>query len=91
MAFDRNKISKMTTCTNNGYSHWSYVSNDSIADINTEGYFNNASDILNVNDTMIVISSVNTTPVHSTVIVKSIEEGVVDVSDGVSLTATDSD
>jgi len=73
----------------NGFGLWVYSSADAIATVNTEGYFNDASDMLNVRDVIIVIDT--NTPTTSLVSVLSNASGVVDVSDGLAITETDSD
>lgn len=70
---------------------WIYNTTDTIATVNTADYFLTANDILSVNDTMLVISSTGGTPVHSFVIVNAVSSSTVDVSDGLTITATDSD
>ena len=68
---------------------WSYKSADAIADVNTEGYFNDASDVLKVGDLIYVFDS--NTPTANLVVVLSNESGVVDVSNGESISVSDSD
>tara|TARA_R110000765_G_scaffold65438_1_gene126948 strand:- start:140 stop:415 length:276 start_codon:yes stop_codon:yes gene_type:complete len=68
-----------------------YTSADTAATINTSGYFDDVADRVRVNDLITVVSSTGGTPVHSTVIVNSNTGGVVDVSDGLVITATDTD
>lgn len=68
---------------------WSYTSADAIATVNTSGYFNNASDILTVRDIIFVVDS--STPTTHIVSVLSNASGVVDVSDGLQVTETDTD
>ena len=68
---------------------WSYKSADAIADVNTEGYFNDASDVLKVGDLIYVYDS--NTPTANLVVVLSNASGVVDVSNGQSITVADSD
>ena len=68
---------------------WVYTSADAIADVNTEGYFNNASDLLTVRDIIFVVDT--NTPTTHIVSVLSNSAGVVDVSDGLAVTETDSD
>ena len=71
-------------------SLWMYTTgDDAIAAINTEGYFNNASNMLKVNDLIIVRDT--DTPTTNLVNVMSNAAGVVDVSDGTAVAATDSD
>ena len=68
---------------------WSYKSADAIADVNTEGYFNDASDVLKVGDLIYVFDS--NTPTANLVVVLSNTSGVVDVSNGQAITVADSD
>lgn len=68
-----------------------YKTNDAIADVNTAGYFNNASKILKTLDIIFVYSNVNTTPALNIVFVNSNASGVVDVTDGTNITGTDTD
>ncbi len=68
---------------------WTYTSADAIATVNTSGYFNNASSLLKVGDIIYVYDSA--TPTMSIVFVLSNASGVVDVSDGLTVTATDTD
>lgn len=70
---------------------WIYNSTDAIADINTADYFLTANDVLAVNDVILVVSSTGGTPVHSLVIVNAVSSSTVDISDGLTITATDSD
>ena len=68
---------------------WSYKSADAIADVNTEGYFNGASDVLKGGDLIYVYDS--NTPTANLVVVLSNASGVVDVSNGESISVSDSD
>jgi len=68
---------------------WTYSSADAIATVNTEGYFNNASQLLAVGDVVFVYDS--NTPTLSICMVKSNTGGVVDVSDGTTVAMTDTD
>lgn len=70
---------------------WTYTTADTIATVNTAGYFNDASLVLAVNDVIIVASSTGGTPVLTITYVNSNASGVVDVVDGLTITATDSD
>jgi len=68
---------------------WMYSTEDPIADVNTEGYFNDASDLLGIRDVMFICD----TNVPSTTIVNVLSNasGVVDVSDGLTVPETDGD
>jgi len=75
----------------NAPSLYAYSTADAIADINTTGYFNSISSILNVGDVILVRSSTGGTQALTLVYVASNASGVVDVTDGLTITATDSD
>tara|TARA_R100000455_G_C6139532_1_gene33306 strand:- start:160 stop:423 length:264 start_codon:yes stop_codon:yes gene_type:complete len=68
---------------------WFYTTTDAIAAVNTEGYFNDAANMLGVRDVIIVADT--NTPTTSFVSVKSNTGSVVDVTDGLAITETDSD
>lgn len=70
---------------------WSYTSADAIADINTSGYFNDASLMLAVGDLLYIQSSTGGTRVATLAQVLSNAAGVVDIADGTTLAATDGD
>lgn len=70
---------------------WVYSTTDTAATVNTAGYFNDAADDLNINDVILVASSTGGTPVLSWMYVNANASGVVDVTDGVVITATDTD
>jgi hypothetical protein len=70
---------------------WSYTApgTDTLADINTEGYFNDASGVLKVGDLVYVWDS--SVPTASLLVVLSNASGVVDLSDGTAIAVTDGD
>ena len=70
---------------------YTYTTADAIADVNTSGYFNSASSLLKVGDIIFCFTSTGGTAVMSAVWVNSNSGGVVDVTDGLTVTATDSD
>ena len=70
---------------------YGYSTADTIATVNTEGYFNDLSDTLAVGDTILVRSSTGGTQVLQWVYVLTNASGVVDVTDGLTITATDTD
>lgn len=72
-----------------GVCLWTYTSANAIADVNTEGYFNDASHLLEVRDIIFVVDTA--TPATHIVSVLSNSAGVVDVSNGLQITETDSD
>lgn len=68
---------------------WTYTSADSIATVNTTAYFNDASSLVKVGDIIFVYDSA--TPTMSITYVVSNAAGVVDITDGLTVTATDTD
>lgn len=72
-----------------GVRLWTYSSADAIAAVNTAGYFNGASDLLQVRDIIFVVDTA--TPTTHMVNVLSNASGVVDVSDGTVIVETDTD
>ncbi len=89
MAYSASNLTPLAT--GNGFTLWHYTTTDTIATVNTEAYFNDASAIMNVGDIIEAYTSTGGTAVMSRCLVLSNASGVVDVSDGVALTLTDSD
>jgi len=73
----------------NAPSLYSYKSADTQATINTSGYFNSLSTLLAVGDVIFVYDS--TTPSLVITYVNSNSSGVVDIADGTTVSATDTD
>ena len=70
---------------------FSYTTTDTIATVNTEGYFNDAAKELKVGDLTFCNTSTSGTLVATLVYVLSNTGTVVDVNDGTTLANTDSD
>lgn len=87
MAFAASGLTRVGGDSNG--SLWMYTSADAIADVNTAGYFNDASNMLDVRD-LIIVRDTNA-PTTSFVTVLSNASGVVDVSDGTAVAETDTD
>lgn len=75
----------------NAPSIWTYSSTDAQSVIRASGYFNSVSSVLKVGDIIFCYSATGGTPVMSTAYVNSNSGGVVDITDGVTVTATDTD
>jgi len=79
----------------NGFTLWHYRTQDLVADVDNEGYFNAASKMLRVGDFMFVNSSISSSvddvPVHGVVVVLKNENGVVDVSNVTQFGAINTD
>ena len=91
MAYVKTDLQAIGGQPGNSPTHWSYTSADTIATINTVGYFNDASLVLEVNELMFIASSTGGTPVSTINIVNANAAGVVDITDGLVITATDTD
>ena len=87
MAFAASGLTRVGGDSNG--SLWMYTSADAIADVNTAGYFNDASNMLDVRD-LIIVRDTNV-PTTNFVTVLSNASGVVDVSDGTAVAETDTD
>ncbi len=75
----------------NAPSIWTYTSTDAQSVIRASGYFNSVASLLKVGDLIFCYSATGGTPVMSTAYVVSNASGVVDITDGVTVTATDTD
>ena len=82
-----------TTTLTGAPSAYSYATADSQADVNTSGYFNDMSNILNVGDMIYAVTGAGSggTMDADTYVVVSNASGVVDVSNGENITLSDSD
>jgi N-acetylmuramic acid 6-phosphate (MurNAc-6-P) etherase len=89
MAFTPASLTRLAGAS--GVSLWHYSTADTLADVNTAGYFNSASNMLNINDVIIAVTETGGTPVVSHTYVNANASGVVDVVNGVAITNTDSD
>jgi len=70
---------------------YTYSSADAQSVIRASGYFNAVASILKVGDLIFCFSATGGTPVMSTAYVNSNTGSVVDITDGVTVTATDTD
>ena len=75
----------------NAPSIYAYSTEDAIADVNTEGYFNALSTILKVGDLIYCVNSTGSTIVATLAVVRSNASGVVDIDNGTTLANTDGD
>lgn len=82
----------VTVCASkagNAPSMYLYKTADTQATVNTAGYFNDLSSVLSVGDIIFVYDT--TTPSLVLTYVNSNSSGVVDIVDGTTISATDSD
>ena len=90
MAFDLNALQQVGP-GGSAPRMWTYTTTDALADVNTAAYMNDASAVLTVGDLIYGVTSTGTTNVHAQYLVLSNAAGVVDLSDGVVIAATDTD
>ena len=74
-----------------GLNLWHYTTADTIATVNTAGYFNDAVGMVRANDVIIAVTSTGGTPVVTLTYANSVTASAIDVVDGLTVTATDSD
>jgi len=89
MAYTASSLTRLAGAS--GVSLWHYSTADTIATVNTAGYFNDAAAMMSVNDVIIAVTSTGGTPVVSHTYVNANNGSTVDVVDGVAITNTDSD
>ena len=87
MAFASSGLTRVGGDSNG--SLWMYTSADAIAAVNSAGYFNDAANMLDVRD-LIIVRDTNA-PTTSFCTVLSNTGSVVDVSDGTAVAETDGD
>jgi len=88
MAFNAANLTRMAGAS--GVSLWHYTSADSIATVNSAGYFNGASAMMNIRDVIIVVDS-NTPTTNLANVLTNTSSGVVDISNGTAIVETDGD
>jgi len=94
MAFSRDNFGPVGNVSKRGNSPimWGYKTTDTIADVNTEGYFNAVTDLVSVGDLIYCVTSTSSTAVGTLVyVLTNTTAGVVDVNDGTTLSNTDTD
>ena len=72
-----------------GVNLWIYQTTDTIATVNSAGYFNDSANMVNVRDLIIVMDT--NTPTTNFCTVLSNTGSAVDVSDGTAVAETDGD
>ena len=87
MAFSASGLTNMAT--GGGHNLWFYTSTDALTAVRVSGYFNDASDMMNVGDVVFVYDS--DAPTMGISVVLSNTGTVVDIADGTALTVSDSD
>lgn len=89
MAFKSKDLSVLAYA--NGFTLWHYTTVDLAADVDTAGYFNDASDMVRVADMVMANADTDGTPSSGIFLVNANSSGVVDVADMTSFGSTDTD
>jgi len=89
MAFKSKDLSVLAYA--NGFTLWHYTTEDAAADVDTQGYFNGASDMLRTGDMILANVATGATPAAGIFLVNASAAGVVDVTDITSVGAADTD
>ncbi|MBL6931196.1 MAG: hypothetical protein ISR46_06815 [Rhodospirillales bacterium] len=89
MAFKSKDLSVLAYA--NGFTLWHYTSVDLAADIDTAGYFNDASDMVRVGDMVMANADTDGTPASGIYLVNANASGVVDLADMTGVGTVDTD
>jgi len=89
MAYDKDNLTRLAG--GSGVTFWHYTTTDTIATVNTAGYFSDSANMFNTNDVICCATSTGGTPVLVWTFANSVTATAVDVVDGLVITATDSD
>ena len=89
MAYDSKSLSVLAYA--NGFTLWHYGTDDTAAVVDTNGYFNAASDMLRVGEMIIANADIDGTPSNGMFAVNANAAGVVDVADLTAFGGSDTD
>lgn len=78
MAYNSKQLSVLAYA--NGFTLWHYATTDAATAADTAGYFNTAADMLRVGDMILANVATGTTPGAGIFVVRSVQNGVVDVA-----------
>ena len=90
MAYDKANLTRLSG--GSGVNLWHYTTTDTIASVNTATYFTGESlNMIKLNDVIIAVTSTGGTPVVTLTYANASTGSAIDVVDGLTVTATDSD
>ena len=90
MAYDKANLTRLSG--GSGVNLWHYTTTDTIATVNTAAYFTGESlNMIKLNDVIIAVTSTGGTPVVTLTYANASTGSAIDVVDGLTVTATDSD
>ena len=89
MAFSSKDLSVLAYA--NGFTLWHYTTVDLATDVDTSGYFDDASDIVRVGDMIMANVDTDGTPASGIFLINANAAGVVDVADMTTVGGADLD
>lgn len=89
MAYQSKNLSVLAYA--NGFTLWHYSTIDATTDVDTEGYFNAASDMVRVGDMILANTDTDGTPGAGIFLVNANASGTVDVADLTTVGSADTD
>ncbi len=89
MAFSSKDLSVLAYA--NGFTLWHYTTVDPATDVDTAGYFNDATDIVRVGDMILTNVDTDGTPASGIFLINANAAGVVDVADMTTVGGSDTD
>ena len=89
MAFQSKNLSVLAYA--NGFTLWHYTTADIAANVDTQGYFNGAGDMLRTGDMIMANVDTGGTPAAGIFLVNAAAAGTVDVADLTTVGAADTD
>lgn len=89
MAFQSKNLSVLAYA--NGFTLWHYTTADVAADVDTQGYFNGADEMLRTGDMILANVETGGTPAAGIFLVNASAAGAVDVADLTAVGAIDTD
>ena len=89
MAFASKDLSVLAYA--NGFTLWHYTTADTSADVDTAGYFNDATDMVRVGDMILANTDTDGTPSSGIFLINANASGTVDVADMTAVGGTDTD
>ena len=89
MAFQSKDLSVLAYA--NGFTLWHYTTPDLAIDVDTQGYFNDATDMVRVGDMVMANVDSDGTPVSGIYLINANSTGVVDAADMTAVGPADTD
>ena len=89
MAFSSKNLSVLAYA--NGFTLWHYTTVDLATDVDTSGYFDDATDIVRVGDMILTNADTDGTPASGIFLINANAGGVVDVADMTTVGGSDLD